>query len=142
MSERHTVSGVVPDGIADREQGYTHNPNPDAEVAAQRARFEEMQHKLQQDRHGTAEAIEPVQQRLGDEFDQAIHNPEHEKFVHEQIVHEFVDQPHVRGGAEAEGDQEALSPMPTNIEIARHAPKPTTSRAAEDFIKNGEREAP
>lgn len=137
MSERHSVTSALPDGIADREQGYTHNPNPEDEVAAQRARFDEMQRKLQQDRYEAAQAIEPVQDRLGHEFDQAIHNPEHEKFVQEQVDHEFVDRPHIRGGEEVEGDPEAMAPMPTNIEIAHHAPKPTTPRSAEEFMREG-----
>ncbi len=137
MSERHTVKGELPDGIVDREQGYTHNPNPEDEVAAQRARFDEMQHKLQHDREEAAQTIQPVQGRLSNEFDQAIHDPEHEKFVQEQIGHEFVDRPHVRGGQEGEGDPEAMAPMPTNVEIAHHAPKPTTPRSAEEFMREG-----
>ncbi len=135
MSERRTVTGELADGIADREQGYTHNPNPEEEVAAQRARFDDMQHKLQHDRQEAAQAVEPVQQRLGQEFEQAIHIPEHEKFVQEQVEHEFVDRPHTQGGQEVEGDPEAMAPMPSNFEIARHAPKPTTPRNAEDFMR-------
>ena len=135
MSERRTVTGTLPDGIADREQGYTHNPNPPDEVEIQRARFDEMQHKLQHDRDEAAQAIEPVQNRLGHEFDHAIHNPEHEKFVQEQVDHEFADRPHVRGGQEVEGDPEVIAPMPTNIEIGQHAPKPTTPRSAEEFMQ-------
>ncbi|MDP9316183.1 MAG: hypothetical protein M3R24_35905 [Chloroflexota bacterium] len=137
MSERHSMAGELPDGVADRTQGYTHNPNPEDEVAMQRARFAEMQHKLQQDRQETAQTIEPVQHRLGHEFDQAIHDPEHERFVQEQIDHEFGDRPHVRGGQEVEGDPEAFAPMPTNIEIAQHSPKPTTPRSAEEFMHEG-----
>lgn len=134
MSERHTVAGELPDGVADRTQGYTHNPNPADEVAIQRARFDEMQHKLQHDRQEAAQTIDPVQHRLGHEFEQAIHDPEHEKFVQEQVDHEIKDRPHVRGGQEAEGDPEVLAPMPANIEIAHHAPKPTTPRSAEEFM--------
>lgn len=134
MSERRTVTGELPDGVADREQGYTYNPNPEDEVAVQRARFDEMQRKLQHDRDEAAQAVEPVQQRLGHEFDQAIHDPEHDKFVREQIGHEFVDQPHVRGGQEVEGDPEVIAPMPTNVEIGQRAPKPTTPRSAEEFM--------
>ena len=134
MSERHTVAGELPDGIADRAQGYTHNPNPEDEVALQRARFDEMQHKLQHDRNESAETIEPVQQRLGHEFDQAVHDPEHENFVPEQVGHQFVDRPHVRGGQEVEGNPEVMAPMPTNVEIGQRAPKPTTPRSAEEFM--------
>ena len=137
MSERRTVTGDSPDGIADREQGYTHNPNPEDEVAAQRARFEEMQHKLQHDRQEAAHAIEPVQERLGHEFEQAIHIPEHERFVQEQVEHEFVDRPHTQGGQEVEGDPEVIASMPANVEIGQRAPKPTTPRSAEDFMREG-----
>lgn len=137
MNERHSVAGELSDGIADRAQGYTHNPNPEDEVALQRARFDEMQHKLQHDRNEAAETIEPVQQRLGDEFNQAIHDPGHEHFVQEQIDHELTDRPHVRGGQEVEGDPETMPPMPTNVEIGHHAPMPTTPRNAEEFTREG-----
>lgn len=133
MSERRTIEGELPDGVADREEGYTHNPNPDDEVAAQRARFEAMQRKLQQDRAAAAHTIEAVQQRVGEEFEQAVHDPEHEQFVQEQVDHELVDRPYLRGGKEVQGDQEAFAPMPGNVEISQHAPKPTTPLDAERF---------
>lgn len=133
MSERRTETGELPDGIADREHGYTHNPNPQDEVAAQRARFEEMQRKLQQDRQEAAQVIEDVQQRVGEEFEQSMHDPEHEKFVQEQVEHELVDRPYLRGGKEESGDPVVTRAMPGNIESGRRVPLPTTPLDAEEF---------
>lgn len=132
-SERRSVHGALPDGVADREQGYTHNPNPDDEVAANRARFEERQRELQADRVTASELMSEMQHRLGEQYQQAQHDPEHQAMVAEQREHQAVDPPYRRGGQEHAGEPEAMAPMPGNVELGRHAPKPTTPRDAEDF---------
>jgi len=133
MSERRTVDGEMADGIADRGQGYTHNPNPADEVAAQRARFEAAQAKLQEKRHESAEAIEEVQTNLGQQFEEAINDPEHQKFVAEQVEHEQTDPSFFVGGQERAGDDVVTRVLPGNIESGRQVPLPTTPRNAEDF---------
>ena len=140
MSERRTADGEVPDGIADREQGYTHNPNPEDEVALQRARFEEAQHKLQGKRQESAEAIEEVQSDVEQQFQEAIADPEHQKFVAEQLEHEEVDKPYFVGGQESSGDDVVTRVLPGSIESGRQVPLPTTPQSAEDF--NNEQGAP
>lgn len=132
MSERRTDDGEVPDGIVDREQGYTHNPNPEDEVAAQRAAFEAAQSRLQEKRHESAEAIEEVQATVAQQFEEAIKDPEHQKFVAEQLEHEETDPAYSVGGQEKPGeDVEAV--LPTSIEAGHTVPLPTTPRSAEAF---------
>ncbi len=140
MSERRTADGELPDGIADREQGYTHNPNPEDEVAAQRARFEAAQAKLQEKRHEFAEAIEEVQANVGQQFEEAISDPEHQKFVAEQLEHEEVDPAYFVGGQEQQGDDVVTRAMPGDIDSGRQVPLPTTPQSAEEF--NNEQGAP
>lgn len=132
-SERRSVHGALPDGVADRAQGYTHNPNPEDELAAQRARFAERQRELQADRAAASERLGEIQHDLGEQYQQAQHDPEHQAMVAEQRAHQAVDAPHQRGGQEYAGEPEAMAPMPGNVELGRHAPKPTTPRDAEDF---------
>jgi hypothetical protein len=83
-SERRTIQGEVPDGIADRSQGYTHNPNPEEELAVQRARFAENQRQLQHDREEAADAISEVEANLAEQYRAAQHNPDHQAFIPEQ----------------------------------------------------------
>lgn len=132
-SERRSIEGELPDGQADRAQGYTHNPNPEDEVAAQRARFEEMQRKLQQDRAQVVGTINEVREATVEQYQEAKQDPEHQKFVEEQVQHQLTDPPHLVGGQERDGAPEGLSAMPGNVEISRHAPLPTTPRRAEEF---------
>lgn len=136
-SERRSIEGELQDGVADREAGYTHNPNPEDEVAAQRARFEEMQRKLQADRTSAAEVVGEVQQKLGEQFQEEQHNPEHQQFVAEQLAHSEIDQPYMRGGQEQSGDQVASTSLPQNAELGRRTPLPTTAREAEEFNNEG-----
>lgn len=136
-SERRSVEGELPDGVADRDEGYSHNPNPEDEVAAQRARFEEMQRKLQADRTTAAEAVTEVQQKLAEQFQEAQNDPEHQQFVAEQIAHEEIDAPYQRGGQEIEGDPVTSMALPQNAEVGRRAPLPTTPRQAEEFNNEG-----
>jgi hypothetical protein len=84
MSERRTIEGEVPDGIADRTQGNTYNPNSDDELAVQRARFNQQQQQIQHDREQTAEVLNEVQGHLGDQFVIAQQNPDRQAFVPEQ----------------------------------------------------------
>lgn len=84
MSERRTIEGEVPDGIADRTQGNTYNPNPADELAVQRARFAEQQQQIQQDREQTAEVLNEVQGNLGEQYVVAQQNPDRQAFVPEQ----------------------------------------------------------
>lgn len=134
-NDRRSVDGAMPDGVADRSQGYEHNPNPEDEVAINRMRFEERQRQLQQERAAAAEAISEVQERLGQEYEQQLNDPEHQKFVAEQLEHNLVDQPFSRGGQE-EGGGPYLGAVPLNSpEIQRHVPLPTTAREAEEFGK-------
>ncbi len=132
-SERRSVEGELPDGIADRARGYTHNPNPDDEVAANRARFEAKQRELRADHEAAVEAFREINDELGSEYQAAMRDPEHQAMIPEQRAHQSADPPRVRGGQEYQGDQDALSAMPTNVEIGRSVPKPTTPRDAEEF---------
>jgi len=84
MSERRTIQGEVPDGVADRTQGYTHNPNPDDELAEQRARFAEQQQQLQQDRQDVVEYVGEMQEQLGEQYQAAQQNPDRQAFIPKQ----------------------------------------------------------
>jgi hypothetical protein len=132
-SERRSVEGALPDGVGDRDHGYEHNPNPEDEVAANRARFEENQRRLQQDREAAAEVIRDVQQTIEKQYEASLHDPEHQAFIAEQVEHEYEDHPHLRGGQEYTGDQH-VGPVGTgNAEVGRHVPLPTTPRSAEEY---------
>jgi hypothetical protein len=132
-SERRSIEGELPDGIGDREHGYEHNPNPEDQIAANRARFEEMQRKLQQDREIAAEAIREVQHTIETQYEQAVNDPEHQAFVAEQVEHEYTDPLHQRGGQEEHGDEHVGTVGSSNAEVGRHVPLPTTPRSAEKF---------
>lgn len=132
-SERRSIEGDLPDGVADRDQGYEHNPNPEDEVALQRARFEEMQRKLQQDRAVAAETVGEVQQRLAEQYEAEQEDPEHQAFVAEQLAHGEIDIPYQRGGQEIPGDMVADVSLEQNAEIGRRTPLPTSARQAEEF---------
>lgn len=132
-SGRRSVEGELPDGIADRDAGYSHNPNPDDEVALQRARFEEAQRKLQEDRAAASEVVGEVQQRLAEQYEQQQNDPEHQEFIAEQIAHGEIDAPYQRGGQEIPGDEQVGVTLPQNAEVARHIPLPTTPKDAEEF---------
>lgn len=132
-SGRRSVEGELPDGIADREAGYSHNPNPDDEVALQRARFEEAQRKLQEDRAAASEVAGEVQQRLVEQYEQEQNDPEHQQFIDEQIAHGEIDVPYSRGGQEIPGDEQVGVTLPQNAEVGRHIPMPTTAEDAKEF---------
>lgn len=132
-SERNSIEGELPDGVADRDEGYTHNPNPEDEIALQRARFEEAQRKLQEDRAVAAEVVSEVQQRLGEQYEEAIQDPEHQQFIAEQLAHGEIDTPYLRGGQEQEGDGFIGGGLPQNAESGRRVPLPTTAREAKEF---------
>jgi hypothetical protein len=136
-SERRSIEGELQDGVADREEGYTHNPNPEEEIAAQRARFEEMQRKLQADRSVAAEAVTEVQQKLGEQYQEAQNDPQHQEFIAEQLAHGEIDQPYMRGGQEIPGDEVVTTALPQNAEIGQRRPLPTTAREAEEFNNEG-----
>jgi hypothetical protein len=99
-------------------------------VAAQRARFEEKQRQLQQDLAEADHAVREVQQKVEEQYQQAIQDPEHQAFVSEQLAHDETDPPHIRGGKERDGQPELLSATPSNVEIgaARAATDNTTAR--------------
>lgn len=132
-SERRSVDGQVPDGVVDRERGYEHNPNSPEEVAANKARFEANQRQIQQDRAAAADTIREVQEMVDAQYHEAQQEPEHQEFVAEQIAHQEVDPPHIRGGVERAGGPEDVAALPTNVEIGLNEPIPTTPREAEQF---------
>ncbi|MBV9787402.1 MAG: hypothetical protein JOZ51_04480 [Chloroflexi bacterium] len=134
-SERRSIEGNLPDGVGDRDHGYEHNPNPEDEVAANRARFEEAQRKLQAERESAAEAIRDVQTTIEQQYEEAIQDPEHQAFVAEQIEHEYTDPmpAHNRGGQEYRGDEHVGTVGSGNAEVGRHVPVPTTPRSSEEF---------
>lgn len=132
-SERRSVEGELPDGVADRAQGYTHNPNPDDEIAANRARFEAKQQELQQDRQAVAEQIREVQHKVEGQYEASMHDPAHAAFMPEQIAHAQSDPLYSHGGVERDGGDEPATVMPNNLEIGKHVPMPTTPRRAEEF---------
>jgi hypothetical protein len=103
-SERRTVEGSVPDGIADRAHGYTHNPNPPNELAAQQAHFAEREHKYQQERAAAIEAFQEVERAEEERYEEAQHKPEHQAFIAEQREHQRVDPSHTKGGQDWMGD--------------------------------------
>jgi hypothetical protein len=123
MSERRTIHGEVPDGVADRTQGYTHNPNPDDELAVQRARFAEQQQQLQEDRQEVVEYVGEMQDRLGEQYEAAQQNPDHQAFipVQEALVEQ---QPMATHGGQFDTSG---STMPETIgagEMMRQTPRP------------------
>ena len=136
-SERRSIEGELPDGVADRDKGYEHNPNPEDEVAANRARFEEQQRKIQLERAAAAEAIQEVQQTIEAHYHQAVQDPEHQAFVSEQLAHDQEDPKHLRGGQEIDGGEYVGPVLTGNAEIARHVSLPTTPRKAEEFNREG-----
>lgn len=128
-------------GLADRpaaaaveeQQREAHTYAPDDEVARQRALFEQKQREIQASREGVAETIEEVSQRVGEEYERAIHDPEHQRFVQEQLAHQEVDEAQLKGGKEVEGDDVVTRAMPGNVEAGRQVPLPTTPIQAEEF---------
>lgn len=97
-SDRRTVHGEVPDGVADRSEGYTHNPNPEDELAAQRAHFAERQQQLQHDREEAAHLIEETQQHVAEQYKAAQQNPDHQAFAAEQQEEQSALEPSTHGG--------------------------------------------
>lgn len=132
-SERRSVEGDLPDGVADRAHGYTHNPNPDEQVAANRARFEQKQRELQHDLEASSETIRDVQERVEEQYEASMNDPAHQAFIPEQIAHQQADPLHDHGGQERAGVDEMTTLLPTGVEIGRHVPMPTTPRRAEEF---------
>lgn len=132
-SERRSIEGALPDGVGDRDHGYEHNPNPEDQVAANRARFEENQRKLQQERESAAEVIRDVQATIEKQYEESLHDPEHQAFIAEQVEHEYTDPLHNRGGQEYRGDEHVGTVGSSNAEVGRHVPVPTTPRSAEEF---------
>ena len=112
MSERLSVAGNLPDGEV--PEGQEHNPNPPDQVAANRARFEDRQHKLQADRRQTEATIEPLQQDVEDQYRRSITDPAHRAVIPEQIAHSTNDPVHDPGGktsAQATGNPESDAPL-------------------------------
>jgi ribosomal protein L9 len=132
-SERRSIEGQLPDGIGDRSQGYEHNPNPEDQVAANRARFEEQQQRLQQEREAAADVLRDVQHTIETQYKESMQDPEHQAFIEEQVAHELNETPHLRGGQEQQGDEHVGTVGSSNAEVGRHVPLPTTPRAAEEF---------
>lgn len=132
-SERRSIEGALPDGVGDRDHGYEHNPNPEDELAANRARFEEAQRKLQAERESAAEAIRDVQTVIEQQYEEAINDPEHQAFVAEQVEHEYTDPKFNPGGQEYRGDEHVGTVGSSNSEVGRHVPVPTTPRSSEEF---------
>lgn len=125
-SKRRSIQGELPDGIADREHGYVHNPNPPDQVAANRARFEQHQREIQHDRAAASEEIEHSQERVEQKYEQLIHDPAHQAFIPEQITHQTSDIPHDRGGQDRdinEGDEAII--ISGDPILPRPVPKPT-----------------
>ncbi len=106
-SERRSVEGNIPDGVVDRAEGYTHNPNPDDELAAQQAHFAERQRKYQEERATAAAAVREVQHAVEEQYEQAQHNSEHQAFIAEQRAHQRTDPPHMQGGQTKTEDRAA-----------------------------------
>jgi hypothetical protein len=132
-SDRRSISGDLPDGVIPPTEGHAPNPNPEDEVARNRARFEEAQRRLQQGRAEAVETINRVRDQAEHEYEDAQHDPEHQRFVEEQIAHQRTDRPAIRGGKEYAGDEEQFASMPANVELGYPEPKPTTPRRAEEF---------
>lgn len=128
-SERRSFEGYLPDGVV--PEGAEQNPNPPEQVAANRARFEAQQRKLQHDRQEAAEQVRAVQEMVEDQFQKSMHDPEHQAFIPEQIVHELNEPFHHPGGQEATGTGHLVGHLPQNPDIADSTLVPTTPRAAE-----------
>lgn len=129
-SERRSSDGALPDGVV--PEGAEHNPNPPAEVAANRARFEARQHEIQQERQESAEQVQALQAEVGAQYLQALADPEHQAFVPEQLEHEAHDPLHIHGGQEERGADFMASPGLQNADSTRRIPLATTPRAAEE----------
>jgi hypothetical protein len=70
----------------------------------QRARFNEQQQQIQQDREQTAEVLNEVQGHLGEQFVVAQQNPDRQAFVPEQRALADQIEPASTGGQENTGD--------------------------------------
>ncbi len=130
MSERRTIHGEVPDGVADRTQGYTHNPNPDDELAVQRARFAEQQQQLQEDRQEVVEYVGEMQEWLGEQYEAAQQNPDHQAFipVQEALIEQ---QPMATHGGQFDTSDEGLPGTLGAGEWMRNVPPPVLPRPDE-----------
>lgn len=133
-NDRRTIQGDVPDGVVDGAQVYTHNPNPDDELALQRERFAQQQGQLQQDREQAAEALEEVNERLADQYQAAQQDPAHQAFVPaQQAALEEADS--ATDGGAGYTDEEATPSRAINSEIPRVVP----TRPAQDTLQDNER---
>lgn len=133
-SDRRTIHGETTDGVVDRAEGYTHNPNPDDELALQRARFAEQQRQLQKDRHEAAEAISEVSEKLGEQYAAAQHDPDHLAFVPEQFAELEESGTATHGGSGYTTEEPRPSVLPSNDVVKR---VPTTP--AQDVAEENER---
>lgn len=96
------------DGMLDREEGEDYNPNPEAQVDAQRTLFDERNEQLLHDRQENAGDMASLQHRLSVEANAANHNPEHQKMVPLQKEHEATDVPETHAGKDV---QASVLPM-------------------------------
>ncbi len=134
-SERRTIHGETPDGVVERAEGYTHNPNPDDELALQRARFAEQQRQLQADRHQAAEAISEVSEKLGEQYAAAQHDPAHLAFVPEQFAELEESGTAIHGGSGYTTEETRPSVLPSDDVVKRVPTEP-----AQDVAQDNDRQ--
>jgi hypothetical protein len=133
-SERRTVEGSLPDQVVD--QGEYPNPNPDDELALQRAHFAERQRRYQEDRAAAAKEIGEVQEAVGQQYEQAQHKPEHQQFVAEQRQHQQVDPPSTRGGRQSTEKRHMQENTPFASGELPHVIPVTPERESENDVPN------
>ena len=130
--ERRTVQGEIPDSVADRDEGYTHNPNPQDELEIQRARFAEQQRQLQQDRREAAEAITEVSERLEQDYQAAQHDPDHEAFIPTQREEQATMGSATHGGHGYTHEQSEPTVVGLGVDVPRRFPPPRRDDELED----------
>ena len=98
------------DGILDRDHGEDYNPNPEAVVEEQRARFEANNAQLRDDREELEDHYLPVVDRLTDEAAAAAMDPDHQAMLPHQREHTTHDP--VANNA---GREEVVSDIPPHL---------------------------
>lgn len=123
MSERRTIEGEVPDGVADRTQGNTYNPVPDDQLAVQRARFAEQQQQLQQDRQDVVEYVGEKQEQLSEQYQAAQADPNVQAFLPTQEAL-LESEPTATQGGQFDTSGAAMPETIGAGEMMRQTPRP------------------
>ena len=122
--------GQLSDGVLDRDAGEDYNPNSNATVEANRARFEAANVQITKDHAHLADEVIPVMERVAEEAKAAAQLPEHQAMIPEQIAHAASDPLATHAGSENP------SVMPPLLRDGGLSPKPV-DKAADIADPNG-----